>query len=43
MAVGGFLVANGWWPVADVVAGSNNQIRQPSRKGEEERQRVLRY
>jgi len=41
VVVDGFLVAKGWWQVADVVAGSNNQARQPNREGEEERERVL--
>ena len=41
VALGGWLVAKGWWQVADVVPGSNNQRRQPSGEREEERERVL--
>ena len=41
VAVGGCLVAKGWRQVADMVASSNHQRRQPSREREKERERVL--
>jgi len=41
VVVGGCLVVKGWRQVADVVPSSNHRRRQPSREGEEERERIL--